>query len=92
MNKEKSLKDKFYGGDSNWITDESFEKLKAGIEKKFPEIEISKDSEFILLRNKNGRELKLHRWKKFDYAPDGQNIESERTIEQEIEKFATESE
>jgi hypothetical protein len=91
MKKEESLKDQFYGGDSNWITDEGFEKLKVSVEKKFPEIEISKDSEFILLRNKNGRELKLHRWKKFDYAPNGQNVESERTIEQEIERFVMEN-
>lgn len=92
MNKEKSLKDKFYGEKSNWITDDGFEKLKASTEKKFPEIEISKDSEFILLRNRNGRELRLHRWKDFDYAPDGQHVEGTKTIEQKIEEFAKESE
>ena len=91
MNEEKGLKDKFFENNPNWITDEGFEKLKVEMGEKFPEIEISKDSKFIMLK-KGGRELRLHRWHKFNYAPDGHHIEGQRTIEQEIEKFAKESE
>jgi hypothetical protein len=89
MNKEKSLKDQFYESDSNWITDKNFEGLKARMEEECPGIEISKDSEFIMLR-KGGRELQLHRWYTFDYAPDGQNVKGIKIIEQLIREFAKE--
>jgi hypothetical protein len=90
-NGTENLKDQVFGENSNWITETGFEKLKKEVEKKFPEVEISKDSEFVLIRKKDGTELRLHRWKKFDYAPDGQNVEGERTIEQEIERFVNKS-
>ncbi len=96
MEKIKDLKDKFSeelcheGKYSNWLEINDAKELKDKIESKFQGVEVDVDLEMLTIKTVDGRMLKIHRWKKIPYAPDGQRVVSYHSIEDEIERFIKE--